>query len=265
MPELNEAAKEIRLFGEKSIREKAYKNKIIQLENEIANLEITAKTAIAEKEISENRPTTNRIFTDNSVVVERTVKKAEVLLDRRTNEFTERLDLHTQKLLLRIDKVFAKRIRAIILFVILFQVLIIGIPILIYHIYNGSFTSKTEIVSNTAFSNITDVDRLKQRLDYIKKALQNQTVYHNQYNVCYIDLLDNNYIIEIELNILPDDKWAMKNLASEVISVFKRYVSLFPAEFTFIYKDKACCKAELKGSPQTRAYFTFFDVWEPMD
>ncbi|MFH1644967.1 MAG: hypothetical protein ABIB11_00955 [Candidatus Omnitrophota bacterium] len=260
MPELNETAKEIRLFGEKSIREKAYKSKIIQLENEIANLELVARAAITEKQIPEIKPINNRIVADSGVLMDKALKKSEVLLDRRANEFAERLDLHTQKLLLRLDKVFAKRIRTIILFVILFQFLIIGIPILIYHIYNGSFVSKAHVVNNMAFSNVSDDERLKQRLDYIKKALQSQTVYHNQYTVGYVDHFDNNYIIEIELIEAPSDKWALKNLASEIISIFKRYVSSSPAEFSFVLKDKTCCKAVLKGTPKTRTYFTFFDM-----
>lgn len=249
----NQEAKEIRLFGEKSIREEAYRQKILQLEKEIARLESLAKNSqhpISQK--SETSPVhLEGLYYESLISFDKKVKKEQEFLERRGAEIIERLNLHAQHLISSIafshrqktKWVAISSLTAIGLFAILSL-------IVLFFYKKGDISSIKDI---SAFQNGTYINQAEiphKRLSYIKTALQTQTIYHNQYEVNYLDIVYGIYVVEIELNFLPVDRWSLKKLSSNIIEVFKRYSDGRPAEFSFFYKDRLYIKACLTGTPQ---------------
>lgn len=255
----NEEAKEIRLFGEKSVREEAYHQKILQLEKEIARLEALAKNSqhsIAQK--NETSPVhLEGLYYESLISFDKKVKKEQEFLERRATEIVERLNLQAQQLISSIGFSYRQRVR----WLALSGLAVIGLFILLFlaalFLYKVSMPGLYNIAAFQEMSYTNQAEIPHRRLSYIKTALQTQTVYHNQYEVNYIDLLDGIYVAEIELNFLPTDKWFLKNLSSDVVDVFQRYNSGTPAELSFHYKGKLYIKAFLTGIPQ-RVRFQYY-------
>lgn len=252
MRQSNEEAKEIRLFGEKSVREEAYRQKILQLEKEITRLEALAKNS--QHPITQKNETSpvhiEGLYYESLISFDKKVKKEQEFLERRATEIVERLNLQAQHLISSIGLSYRQKViyltlsglAVIGLFVLLFLIILFSNKVNIPGVYN------TSAFQNRTYTNQTEI--LYRRLPYIKTALQTQTVYHNQYEVNYLDLINGSYVVEIELNDPPTDKWFLKSLSSDVIDVFQRYNSGAPAEFSFFYKGKLYIKAYLTGTPQ---------------
>lgn len=253
MKQSNEEAKEIRLFGEKSLREEAYRQKILQLEKELTRLETLAKNSqqpIAQG--NETSPTHHLegLHHEGLISFDKKVKKEQEFLERRAAEIAERLNIQAQNLVSSIGSSYHQKARwfllsgllAIGVFILLFLVIFFSNRLPLPGIYN--------ISSARDRAGMTQAEISDKRLSYIKTALQTQTIYHNQYEVNYLDLLGSTYVAEIELNILPTDRWSLRKLSSGVVNMFQKYNNGSPAEFSFFHKGKLYIKAYLNGTPQ---------------
>lgn len=247
MPYAGKDDNEIRLFGEKSIREEAYHKKILQLEKEIANLETLVK---GQEHADYIKPqiqpkNLNNLYYESLLSFDRKVKKEQESLEKRATETTERLDLQAQRLIMNIENSFRRKTRWVF-----FIVIALVLPFILFLAYSNMklFPDRTSINRPGSLSN---------RISYIKTALQTQTKYHHQYDVRNINILDGNYIVEIELNSTSNESWFFRNLSQEVIKVFQRYSSYAPAEISFFHNGKLYIKAYLRGSSK-RPYLQYF-------
>ncbi len=238
---------EIRLFGEKSIREEAYHKKILQLEKEIANLETLAKgQEHGECVKPQIQPRNlNSLYYESLLSFDKKLKKEQESLEKRATEITERLDLQVQRLIINVENSFRRKTKWVF-----FIVVALVLPFILFLVY-----SNIELFSNKL--SLHHPSSLSNRVSYIKTALQTQTKYHYQYEVSNINVLDGSYIIEIELNSASNDSWFFRNLSQDVIKVFQKYSSYAPAEISFFHKGKLYIKAYLSG-PSKKPYLQFF-------
>lgn len=260
MNQADEGAKEIRLFGEKSIREEAYRQKILQLEKEIARLEALAKNS--QHSIPQENETSpvhlEGLYYESLISFDKKVKKEHEFLERRAAEIVERLNLQAQHLISSMGLSYRQKVR----WLTLAGLVVIGLFILLLLVILFSHRLNLPGIYNvSAFRDrpyITQTEILHKRLPYIKIALQTQPVYHHQYEVNYLDLLDGIYVAKIELNFLPVDKWFLKSLSSNVIEVFQRYSGGAPCDFSFFYKSKLYIKVCLAGTRQKARFQYYF-------
>jgi len=257
-----EGAKEIRLFGEKSVREEAYRQKILQLEKEMSRLEAIAKISDPSASldtVSESSPVhLEGLYHDSLLSFDKKVKKEHDFLERRASEIVERLNLYGQQIISNIDSTFHRKLKwltvsgilAMAVFVILISAVIFSRDV--------PLTGGGSIFAAKDTGYIDEAEVLHKRLSYIKKALETQTVYRNQYSVDYIDLLSGIYIAKIELNFLPTDRWSLNKLSSDLVKVFSRYNKTLPAEFSFSYDGKTYLKVSISGSPQKAQHLYYF-------
>src|SRR3989338_2598872 len=91
--------KEIRLFGEKSLREEAYRQKIIELEKEVMKLEVILK---GERKSDEEVTIENRqqgIIAESSVSLDEKAKNYLHALEVKARNISERLNSEMQSLI----------------------------------------------------------------------------------------------------------------------------------------------------------------------
>jgi len=247
MPHPNKDDNEIRLFGDKSIREEAYHKKILQLEKEIANLEILAKSHEDTEYIKPNAQpkNLNNLYYESLLSFDRKIKKEQEFLEKRATEITERLDIQAQRLIMNVENSFRRKTKWVF-----FIVVALVLPFVLFLAY-----SNTEIFSNRL--KLQQPASLNTKISYIKTALQTQTKYHHQYEVKNINMLDGSYIVEIELDSASNDTWFFKDLAQDVVKVFQRYSSNAPAEISFLRNGKLYIKAYLTASSK-RPYLQYF-------
>jgi len=247
MPYPNKDDNEIRLFGDKSIREEAYHKKILQLEKDIANLETIAKgQEHAEYAKPKIRPRNlNNLYYESLISFDRKVKKEQEFLEKRATEITERLDLQAQRIIMNAESSFRRKARWVF-----FIVLTLVLPFIVFLAYSNIEIFSSRLSPRQPAS-------LNNKISYIRTALQTQTKYHHLYEVMNINSLDGSYIIEIELDNISNDNWYFRNLAQEVIKVFQRYSSYAPAEISFFHKGKLYIKAYLTGSSK-KPYLQYF-------
>lgn len=260
MTEADEGAKEIRLFGEKSVREEAYRQKILQLEKEIARLEALAKNS--QHSIPQENETSpvhlEGLYYESLISFDKKVKKEHEFLERRAAEIVERLNLQAQHLISNIESSSWQKVRwlafsglvIIGFFILLLLVLLFSHRLNLPDIYN--------VTAVRDRSSITQTEILHRRLPYLKTALQTQPVYRHQYQVDDLELVGGIYVANIELNFLPVDKWFLKILSSNIIEVFQRYSGGVPCEFNFFYKGKLYIKAYLSGTPPKARFQYYF-------
>ncbi len=247
MPYPNKDDNEIRLFGDKSIREEAYHKKILQLEKEIANLETLAKGREDIEYIKPNlQPKNlNNLYYESLLSFDRKIKKEQEFLEKRATEITERLDIQAQRLIMNVENSFRRKTKWVF-----FIVVALTLPFVLFLAY-----SNTEIFSGRF--NLPQPASLNTRISYIRTALRTQTKYHHQYVVKNINMLDGSYIVEIELDSASNDTWFFKDLAQDVVRVFQRYSSNAPAEISFFRNGKLYIKAYLTASSK-RPYLQYF-------
>jgi len=247
MPYANKDDNEIRLFGEKSIREEAYHKKILQLEKEIANLETLAKgkedTEYIKPQIQPK--SLNSFYYESLLSFDRKLKKEQESLEKRATEITQRLDLQAQRLIANVENSFRRKVKWFF-----FIVAALTLVFSSFLAYSNMRFFPSRLSPHQPVS-------LSSRISYIKTALQTQTKYHYQYEVSNINILDGSYIVEIELNSASNDSWFFRNLSQEVIKVFQRYSSYAPAEISFFHKGKLYIKAYLAG-PTKKPHLQFF-------
>lgn len=258
MTNTREEAKEIRLFGEKSIREQAYRNKIQQLEQELLRLEEIARntqrlnhkqTPISES--YEEGSELKGVYYNTLTTFDRKAQTQQKILETKANEFSEKLTLQAQDLIDGIEFSTRKVIRQITIAAILLPaiiLLIIGAVALFYRVsYTGGKIADVAFIDNSyANRNMA----LSRRLPHIRTVIDTQTVYHNQYDVTYLDVINGTYVMDIELSLLPTSGWFLKTLAEDLMKTLKRYVEDIPVECSIFYEGKLYCKAYMSGPPQ---------------
>ncbi len=231
--------KEVRLFGEKSIREEAYHKKILQLEKEIANLETLAKEHdehgddIKPKSQPKNL---NNLYYESLFAFEKKIKKEHEFLEKRASEITERFDLQAQRLIMSIETSFRKKVKWAS-----FVILVLALPPVLFIGYANIKFISTRI-------DTTRTTSISSKISYIRTALQTQTKYRHQYEISNINVLDGSYIIEVQLSSLPNKKWYLKDMSQDIIKVFQRYSGYAPAEISFVNQGKLYAKVDLSGT-----------------
>lgn len=250
MPNPDRNDKEVRLFGEKSLREEAYHKKILQLEKEIANLEALAKQYEHTDYIKPHtRPKDlNNLYYESLLSFEKKIKKEQESLEKRATEITERLDIQAQRLIMDVESSFRRKTRW------LFSIVAVSALLLIL------FTaySNTEFLFERFYIQQPGKASLNSRVSYIRTALQTQTKYHHQYEVSNINVLGGVYMVEIELDSAPNDSWYIRDISHNVVKVFQKYSAYSPAEISFMHKGKLYLKASLAEASKRPSLQYFF-------
>jgi len=254
MAQAEKEPQEIRLFGDKSIREEAYRQKILQLEKELQNLEAIAResnrddTATARPEVQ-----LKGLYYESLLSFDKRARKEQEFLEKKAAEITDRLDTHAQKAILNIES--SLRSKAIWLFVsvILASLLILFVSCAIFLILRPQVPG-IAYLSNVRAENAPN--RYK-RSDYIKAALQTQSSYRHHYNVTSVESAGGLYAIEIELNAPPENKWFLNEICTEMTETLRRYAPHSTAEFSIFHKGRLYLKAFFEA-PSKRLHFEYF-------
>jgi hypothetical protein len=254
MEQAKNQPQEIRLFGEKSLREEAYRQKILQLEKELADLEAIAKESNLNND-EDRVSSTGRLkglYYESLLSFDKRVKKEQEFLEKRATELTERLDLQTQRMILNIEASFKRKVKWIIFLILLI------IPFLILSFFGAYYliTTFSPTASHRTYQP-SNANLSEKKIPYLKNILQAQTRYRHQYNVLDLRITDGTYIADIELNFYPENKWYLKSVCEEIMEAFQRYASGAPAEFSFFHQGKLYIKALLTDYPQ-RLHFQYF-------
>jgi hypothetical protein len=239
--------KEINLFGNKSIREEAYRKKILQLEKEISRIESLAKGQDENLHIAtEIHPKNlNNLYHESLLSFDARLKKEQELFEKRATEITERLDIKVQKSIIDIENIYRKKIRKSFLLGLFF----VGVLALML------FSSNPGIISYSLRPGISN--NIKERGAYALAALSTQTKYHHQYEVDSISVVDNSYIVKINLNNMPANTWQLRDMVQETTRAFNRLSGYVPAEISFSYDERIYAKARLEG-PSRNPYIRYF-------
>jgi hypothetical protein len=239
--------KEINLFGDKSIREEAYRKKILQLEQEIAKIEVLAKEQDDSIPIAPSRhpKNLNNLYYESLMSFDVRLKKEQEFFERRATEITERLDLKVQRLIIDIENVYRKKIRKLFFSGFIFIAIFIVTAI---YIYPQILPQKIQIRRAADTRN---------RIPYILDALSSQTKYHHQYEVGGVSIIDDKYIVYIRLNNAPISTWYLRDMVQEAVKVFNRFSGYAAAEISISYNDKLYAKASLPGASNT-PYIRYF-------
>jgi hypothetical protein len=239
--------KEIRLFGEKSVREEAYRKKILQLEKEISNLEALAREYDeAEHPDPAKQPQNlNNLYYESLMSFDARIKKENEFLEKRATEITERLDIQAQKAALNLERVYRRQARLLFFMILAFAAFF---AIIIYYPRLESISGRTPV----SYS-----DNLNSRIPHIRNALSTQAKYRHNYKIGDIRVAGNNYHVDIDLNSMPDEIWYLRLLAQDTVKLFNRITGHAQAEISFIYNGNLYAKATLAGtssSPYIRYY-----------
>jgi predicted nucleic acid-binding Zn ribbon protein len=230
--------KEINLFGDKSIREEAYRKKILQLEKEVSRIEVLARGQDENIKVSpENQPKNlNNLYYESLMSFDARLKKEQEFFEKRATEITEKLESKAQRLIHEIERRYHRK--AIKLFFLVFVLVAVFIVVLNYPRTRGLFD----------ISKSVDSSSLLDRTGRVRSALSSQTRYYHQYNINDIRFSGNTYTIDIELNNLPANTWYLRDIAQDVVRVYNRFSGYAPGEISFLYNGKLYAKASLSGS-----------------
>jgi len=255
MEQPKQDTKEIPIFRDKSVREEAYRHKILQLEGEIAQLETIAKEAHQSKQkIDSSTAHLENYYRERLLSFDKNLKKEEDFLERRAAEVTDRLDIQAQRIILDMETSFRRKTRWFIFSLFALQAFFL---IILIYVYTNKDINIPFMYSTKYTEYPATPEKLQSRLSYILTAIQTQTRYHNLYEVREMDVIDGSYIAEIELRFKPTDRWFLKSLSTNLIKTFQRYSNYAPAEVGFFYKGRLYCKAYLEGIPQ-KVRFQYF-------
>ena len=240
-------SKEIRLFGEKSIREEAYRKKILQLEKEMSKLETFAReqeeTAV---DVPVSRPENlNNLYYESLMSFDTRIKKEQDFLEKRATEITERLDVQAQKALIDMEKLYRRQFRWLLFMMFGFAVFFAAML----------FYPRLDLTYNRFGTSYAD--NMEIRIPHIRNALSEGTKYRHNYTIGSVAVVDKRYIIDINLNNMPMDAWYLRDIAQEVVKVFSRSSSRAPGEITFSYDSKIYAKATV-SDPSSKPYIRYF-------
>ena len=256
MEQPQEEIKEIRLFGEKSLREEAYRQKILKLEKEVTHLENLARDSttpdsnLSEPEWNRLPAHVKELYYETLDSFNERAKKKQEFFEKKANEITKRLDFQTQSLMLNLESSFRQKSRWLFLSTLVSTIFLIILCFSMLFIFRSNVTGfyNPNIQPVGRYENAGN--RFRDRLSYIRTALETQTKYHHQYEVDYLDFVNGTYIGEISIIFSPHNKWLLKNLSSDVVTVFRKYTGGIPGEISFMHNGKLCIKAYITESPQ---------------
>ena len=253
----NEDPKEIRLFGEKSIKEEAYRQKIIQLEKEIMKLESMLKNRQNETNVEYESGMNSKLpeyseglFYEAAVSMEEKVKKYQNMLEAKARDISERLNLQAQNLIEheKIHRHVVTTKRALIILA-LFTLIAITMSAL------SIFTIPR--LGDVPYQKDADSLNPYERPEYIKNLLQESGFYNKQYTIIDLDYSNQAYKGIVELHFEPHSNWTIKTIASDIIKNFKRISINKSMKLDFIYEGNTYAKVDYSYiSDQT--HYDFF-------
>ena len=241
-------SKEIRLFGEKSIKEEAYRHKILDLEKEVMKLESILKSEHQKPDpklenntnIHENITMpeySEGLFYEASASLETKFKKYQNMLEARGRHISDRLNIQAQNLIEheKIQKHVINTKKAIIalaLFVLLATALVVFNSFALFNL-KGSL-KQAKLTSINAY----------QPSDNLMNALQNSGFYKNQYTVISLNYHNKAYKGIAELHFRPHNNWTLKKISSDIIDNFKRLTRGQSLELNLMYEGDTYAKVD---------------------
>ncbi|MFA5068509.1 MAG: hypothetical protein WC487_00075 [Candidatus Omnitrophota bacterium] len=229
--------KEIRLFGDKSIREEAYRKKILQLEKEVSKLESFAKgqNSIANSGRDHEPKNLNNLYHDSLLSFDVRIKREQELLQKRVTEITQSLDAQSHKALVDIERLYKKQI--------LFLSVLAGTMALLLALCLFGIRQYALFMPYGA----ENTKGFYSRADRIRKALSTDSRYHNHYSVDNIVFVDNIFVIDISFYGVLNDDWFLSAVARDIARVFSRVSGKSAGEINFRHNDKIVAKANIPG------------------
>jgi len=251
--------KEVRLFGDKSIREEAYRQKILQLENELVKLEALAKEANS-VETQEKKPPEKleNLYYESLLTFDRRVKKEQEFFEKRADEVADRLETQASQLVLSLETSFKRKTRWLVLSLCGTFLVIALLSLLLFNprIINKIDNVATKLPYYASSSKEKVIP--SSRIAYLKSALETKTRYRHQYEVLFIKKLDGVYVVQLGLNSTPQSRWYLRDLCKEVSETFQTYVAGLPAELSFLHGKKLYAKSTFEKSskkPHLQYYY----------
>ncbi len=224
----NKDEKEVRLFGEKSIREEAYRQKIIELEKEVMQLEAIVKGHKKTEDVTPiEQHKDENATSETSVFLEEKIKKYIHELEAKASNISERLQQESKALAQQ--KNSASRVIKII-FGITALLAALGIFAFL-KLYSSAHQEKTAVIS------------FYERPEVIKQQLQYAGFYNKQYSIIALSVYNNAYKGTVELHSKPFTNWELKIIASDIIENFKKISGNRAIELTFMHDGDTYAKA----------------------
>jgi len=224
----NKDEKEVRLFGEKSIKEEAYRHKIIELEKEVMQLEALVKGQKKAEDVTQIEPHKDEgVAPEASVFLEEKIKKYIHELETKASSISERLQ-HESLVLARQKSAISRAIK-----------IIFGISVLMAALGAFAFFKLHSSVHQEKIAAIS----FYGKPEAIKQHLQEAGFYNNQYSIIALSVYNNAYKGTVELHFKPFTNWELKLIASDIIENFKRIAGNSAIELNFIYDGNTCAKA----------------------
>lgn len=251
--------KEIRLFGERSIKEEAYRQKVIQLEKEIMKLQAMLKEP-GEKPVHrdiESQHVQDRLapeyseglFYEQAVSMDEKAKGHLKMLEKKAQEISERLHLQAQGFIEPAQKTTRSVFKGPYIYILAAIILISSLLSVSATILVLKITQKAPDKNVPAAASLTQPDRIK---DIIHK----RGFYANQYTIISLNSYNQSYRAITELHFKPISKWSLKVLAQEIIDNFKSLVPQKAIQLDFIFDGKTYAKVNY--SPVSdRCHFNF--------
>ncbi len=247
--EYKDDSKEIRLFGEKSIKEEAYRQKIIELEKEVMKLEAIVKSQKSPAYTRDESKQEDRLpeyseglFYEAATSLDEKVKKYQYMLEAKARHISDRLNLQAQNLIEH-EKIHSHIIttKRVLIALSLFTVgAIIMAAFSIFAFFK---------LSNSVQQSRLAVPVLYERPQDIKRLLQKSGFYNNQYTIVDLNYINQMYQGTVELHFKPHSSWALKMIAADIIENFKKMPANKSIELNFIYEGKIYAEADF--SPVT--------------
>jgi len=230
--------KEVRLFGDKSIREEAYRRKILQLEKEISNLMDYAgakEEAITDESVCKAK-NLNNLYYESLMSFDVRVKKEHEFLEKRATEITERFDAHAQKIMLDIERAWRKNLK----FILFSTFALIALFLLLYNYQAG--------IRN--YKDTAGVTEKNQDYNYlrIRQAIAANTRYRHNYTVTDITFFDDTCKVGIDFNSMPADNTYIRNVAQDITKAFRTSAGRLTGEIDFTYNGKTRARALIPGN-----------------
>lgn len=220
--------KEVRLFGERSIKEEAYRQKIIQLEIEIMQLESVLKNQDKEENVS---------VAPAQVEHDEKIKKYENILEAKAKNLSEMLNAQTQNLIKQ-ERLHSRLIttkKTLIVLSIFVAIAIIMSAISIFTILK---------LNGVVYNKDLNIPFFYENTDNVKGILEKSGFYKNQYTIISLNYYNQIYKGAVELHFNPHDKWALKMIASDIIENFKTITIGKSIELNFLYEGNTYLKAD---------------------
>ncbi|MBN1405034.1 MAG: hypothetical protein JW946_00760 [Candidatus Omnitrophica bacterium] len=213
-----EDSKEIKLFGEKSIREQAYRQKILQLEVEVMKLEAVLKGEAKDAVALDTPKTPN----------DENFKKYEKILEAKAKTIGD--ELNAQALSLVKQERMHNRLAAAKK-----TLGILSVFVAIAVVLSGICLFAILKLSEQVYKKNMGIAAPYARSGYIKSLLQENGFYKNQYTITALNYDNHGYDAVVELHFKPHDKWSVKMIASDILENFKRITTGRSLRLDFVY------------------------------